>query len=325
MTALLIRLGLALAIIVGISNRVQAEGSALADAMNDLRWGMNEYEVSLYLQSRLKSLYEARIKKASSGEKARLEGELKSRLRDIQRERVEFTGNSTRYDRGLIAYEFTHNNQESMMVVRDEKSTNYYFFINNSLWKWYKAYEQSAFRNKNFKQVSTAFEGKFGRGNRKEVERVPGAGPRPVIEWRDRHTRLRALDESETYGQYCLVFEDLALVGQIAGMRVNRDSRFAAIKPAKKKAEPERDTAQVEEAVSTKETAAAKNSKTKKSVFDQEKRDETDAEYEARKQRIVDQQNAANRKKFEKKVAEKRAKVLESLKGLEENDPLSGL
>jgi hypothetical protein len=329
MKRLLIYINLALILTVAFSSRAAAAGSAVAKAMNDVRWGMSEYELALYLQTRIKAQYSARIKKASGFEKHRLEQEVQSRLQDIQRDRVAFDGQRTRWDSGLIAYEFTHNNGETMMVDRDNNSINFYFFINRNLWKWYKAYNREAFRGKNFKQVLALFENDLGRGIRKEVERVPGAGTRPIVEWRDRDTRARALDESEEHGQYCLVFEDLSTVAQLASYRISPDKRFAKLTAAKtKKAaqeQPVPTSAPSRVAATNSEKPQAADSKARKSVFVEQPKSETKEEYDARRQRILEQRAGANRKRNEQKLADKRAQALDSLKGLDNNDPLGGL
>lgn len=327
MKRLLIYFNLALILTVGFSSRAAAAGSTVAKAMNDLRWGMTEYELTLFLQTRIKAQYAARIKKAAGQQKHQLEQEAQSRLQDLQKGRVAFDGQGTRWDSGLVAYEFTHNNGEFMLVTRDDNSTNFYFFINRTLWKWYKAYNREAFRGKNYKQVLAAFEDKLGKGIRKDVERVPGAGRRPVVEWRDRDTRVRAVDESEAHGRYCLVFEDLSTIGQLASYRLSPDSRFAKLRTAKPKAAPQEPT----EPAPSRETAAKSekpqkvDSKARKSVFAEQPKSETNDEYEARRQRILEQREGANRRRYERKVAEKQAQALDSLKGLDNNDPLGGL
>jgi len=67
MKRLLTHLGLALLLVITFSSNAAAAGSAIAEAMNDLRWGMNENEVTLYLRHRLKTLYEAKIRKRPIG------------------------------------------------------------------------------------------------------------------------------------------------------------------------------------------------------------------------------------------------------------------
>ena len=244
----------------------------------------------------------------------------------IKKSHVQFDGQRTQWDSGLIAYEFTHNNDESMLVAKDDNSTNFYFFINDSLWKWYKAFERNAFRGKNFKQVSSGLEKRFGSGFRKEAESVTGSGMRPVIEWRDRNTRLRAVDETGEHGRICLIFADTSMVGQIASMRLNPDKRLAKLRARKPKRRIEEETSNKSyETVASKPKAQPTQTKPRKSVFAHEARSETDAEYEARKKRVLEQRAEAERKKYERKKAAKRAKALEGLKGLEDSDPLSGL
>src|SRR5690606_8872298 len=41
------------------------------------------------------------------------------------------------------------------------------------------------------------------------------------LEWQDRHTRLRAVDQTRFYGFYCLVFEDRATLARLDQLRTN--------------------------------------------------------------------------------------------------------
>jgi hypothetical protein len=326
MKRLLTHISLAMLLVVSFSSSAAAAGSAIAKAMNDLRWGMSENEVTLYLKHRLKTLYKAKMKNASESQKDRLKQEARSRFEAIKKSRVRFDGQRTRWDSGLIAYEFTHNNDESMLVAKDDNSTNFYFFINDSLWKWYKAFDRNAFQGKNFKRVSSGLERRFGRGYRKEAESVPGAGMRPVVEWRDRNTRLHAVDETDEHGRICLVFADASIVGQIASMRLNPDKRLAKLRAKKpKKRIVEEDSDQSYETVASNTEAQPTKSKSPKSVFAHEARSETDEEYEARKKRVLAKRADAERRKYERQKAAKRAKALEGLRGLEDSDPISGL
>ncbi len=326
MKRLLTHISFALLLVLCFSSSAAAAGSAIAQQMKDLRWGMSENEVMMYLKHRLKTLYKKKMMNASQAKKQQLKQEARSRFEAIKNSRVRFDGKRTRWDRGLIAYEFSHNNDESMLVAKDDNSTNFYFFINDSLWKWYKAYDRHAFRGKNFKRVSSGLEKRFGRGYRKEAESVPGAGMRPVVEWRDRNTRLHAVDETDEHGRVCLVFADTSMVGQIASMRLNPDKRLAKLKAKKpKRRVVEQDTNQSYETVASNTKAQPTKSKSRKSVFAHEARSETDEEYEARKKRVLEKRAEAERKKYERKKAAKRAKALEGLRGLEDSDPISGL
>ena len=59
--------------------------------------------------------------------------------------RLVFRGTSTGWDVSFLRGEFTHGNDESMLVMRDENSQNFYFFFGGKLWKWYKAFDAEVF------------------------------------------------------------------------------------------------------------------------------------------------------------------------------------
>jgi hypothetical protein len=122
--------------------------------------------------------------------------------------------------------EFTHHNGEAMLVVRDGNSQNFYFFIGDRLWKWYKAFDAAVFEGQPFDQFAAALQGRFGDAEEKQGALREGAEERRWLEWHHgdarAHTRLRAVDENEFFGFYCLVFENMATVDDLPNLRTNR-------------------------------------------------------------------------------------------------------
>ena len=113
--------------------------------------------------------------------------------------------------------EFTHNNDESMLVVRDENSQNFYFFIGGKLWKWYKAFDAAVFPAGNFATFAGAVAAPLRQGaSTRKASFAPGEGERHWLEWQDKQTRLRAVDQTDFYGFYCLVFEEKATLDNLA-------------------------------------------------------------------------------------------------------------
>ena len=108
-----------------------------------------------------------------------------------------------------------------MLVIKDDNSQNFYFFIGGRLWKWYKAFDAAVFPADNFGTFSTAVQKKFGTARDAEGELRPGAGKRHWLEWQDDKTRLRAVDETDFYGFYSLVFEDKGTLDNLARLRSN--------------------------------------------------------------------------------------------------------
>jgi hypothetical protein len=108
-------------------------------------------------------------------------------------------------------------------VVKDFNSQNFYFFIDGKLWKWYKALDSKVFGGKGYNAFASALQRKFGEAKQIEGELVPGAEKRKWLEWEDRKTRLRAIDQTSFYGFFCLVFEEKDTVDRITGKLRQRE------------------------------------------------------------------------------------------------------
>ena len=137
---------------------------------------------------------------------------------------MRFNGRTTGWDVSFIRDEFTHGNQEAMLASVDENSQNFYFFIGDRLWKWYKAFNADVFQGKTFAQFAQAVQGRFGSARERSGELVQGGGERHWLEWQDPNTRLRAVDNTRFYGFYCLVFEDKGTLSQLDAAPGQHDS-----------------------------------------------------------------------------------------------------
>ena len=198
----------------------------ISKSMGAVKWGMNKKQVMKYFITRVKDEYRPLVAKTHDAvEEDRLRQEASEKIKAIRDGYVEFNGRSTGWDVSFLKGEFTHNNGESMLVVRDDNSQNFYFFIDGKLWKWYKAFDANVFPSGNFKRFAGAVTRKFGDAKPAEGEPAPGVGKRRWLEWQDKQTRLRAVDQSSFYGFYCLVFEEKNTVKRLASLRTNvRDS-----------------------------------------------------------------------------------------------------
>ena len=115
--------------------------------------------------------------------------------------------------------EFSQNNNESMLVMRDENSQNFYFFIGDKLWKWYKAFDSAVFPAGGFANFAGAVQNRFGEAKEVHGALRPGDDERHWLEWQDKTSRLRAVDQTAFYGFYCLVFEEKDTVNNLARLR----------------------------------------------------------------------------------------------------------
>ena len=207
----------------GGSAQEAPQSGAIAGAMGDLKWGMTREQVVEYFTSALRDKYKPLLAKASGAlEEDKLRARQKDELNKLKSTLVDFNGKKTGWDVSFLKGEFTHYNAESLFVVTDDTSENYYFFIQNKLWKWYKAFNAEAFEGKSFEQFSEAVQARYGKAQVREGEATHGGGKQKWLEWQDAGRRLRAVDNKQFYGFYSLVFEDKATLRRLPELRTSK-------------------------------------------------------------------------------------------------------
>lgn len=304
-----------------------ARATPIAESMGDLRWGLNAQDVERFLVRKVKERADEELRKAKGAKRSAIESKRDQQVRQIEESLVHFDGRS-RFDSGPVADQFTHGNDEAMLAYDDGKSRNYYFFIGDHLWKWYKSFPAKDFGGKDFKRFQKSITKKYGSGRVKSGEMYPGTGEeRQWIEYLDRNTRLRAVDKTSPHGEYGLVFEEMATVRDLASMRTqsggpNRPRMAAARRSAPEPAADERAERPSREVASS---STASRSKYRSIDDDSDQRGETRAEYEARKKKVLAEEKSKDRAVFERKQDKKQGKTLDTLAGIDDDDPLSGM
>lgn len=195
----------------------------IAPALGELEWGWSKQKVIRHFTTEIRESYRPRLSKAPGAiEEDRLRHEMNSEIRRLRESYVEFRGRITGHDSGFLREEFTHNNREAMLRLQTERSDDYYFFINNRLWKWYRAFNTQVFAGADFEQFSGALQGRFGEGRERRGSLSEGGASMHWVEWQDENTRLRAVDNNQFYGFYCLVFEHKSTLENLATLRRNK-------------------------------------------------------------------------------------------------------
>jgi hypothetical protein len=284
-----------------------ASSNAIAGALGNLRWGMSDREVRTAL-------------------KAKISG------KDLAY--VEFDGKPNHWDSTPVAEEYTHGNEEAMLSYKDtDHSENYYFFIGGQLWKWVKVYPTAAFGGHDASRFSAKIRDRFGSGRDKQGEVNPGSGQSyPFVEFLDRNTRLRAVDKSQQQDKYVLMFEAMDTVRSLASLRSNtirratvKRSGAVASGPAPSRVEaPASTIPKAQKADSSGGALASKGGKGKKSIFADEQGGDSEADYNAKKQRVQAEAREKQRHTYERQQESKKGKILDDLAGMDDDDPLSG-
>ncbi len=201
----------------------------IAQELGALRWGINHEQVMESFRQSIRASYAPRMRNLGTVEQYRMVELRDAEIRAIERTYVEFDGATPhrRWDTSFIGEEYTHNNNESMLVYEDTRGNReFFFFINDRLWKRVQARNTAGARI-NFDDFATQLETIFGSGRRVMD------GPRlRTIEWRDDTSRLHIVDATTFYNAFCLVYEESATVAQLTTLRRNvpvRTTRTATV------------------------------------------------------------------------------------------------
>jgi hypothetical protein len=200
--------------------------SGLEQSMGEIRWGWTPKQVYRHLKEGIESSYQEAISKATDAiEEDRLRHRMAEEYGQIRDSFFEFDGTPSAYDSGYLKGEFTHNNGESLLRVRTENTQDYFFFINDRLWKRYRAFDASVFEGATFDQFGQALQQRYGKATKKSGPLLPGGGTVRWYEWKEPRILARAVDNTEFYGFYCLILQDPKTTAQLDRLRKNKPTQ----------------------------------------------------------------------------------------------------
>jgi hypothetical protein len=183
-----------------------------------VQWGWTRQRTLRFLREALEAEYEPIIRDAPGAiEEDNARAEMGRAVRRIMDSYFEFNGTVSGHDSNNLRGEFTHNNQEAMMQRRTAEADDYYFFIQNRLWKQYRQFLPSVVAGTSFEDFGAQMIERFGPSQIQEGQLYETIGRETRwYEWRDQTTRLRFVDNGHTYA---LVYEDLATVANLTELR----------------------------------------------------------------------------------------------------------
>ncbi len=197
--------------------------SALEASMGEIQWGWSPKQVYRHLKKDIEESYKEPISKTTDAiEEDRLRHKVAEEARQIRDSYFEFDGTPSAYDSGYLKGEFTQKNGESLLQVRTKNTHDFFFFINDKLWKRYRAFDASVFEGATFTQFGNALQQRYGKARKKSGVLVPGTEPTQWYAWKEPRVLARAVDNNEFYGFYCLVLEDPKTVARLDKLRKNK-------------------------------------------------------------------------------------------------------
>jgi hypothetical protein len=199
-----------------------AQASApISNALGELRWNMNKDELLKVLKARIQRDFEERIKvERDVLRQDALYQEAKNRFQRVRQGFVTFDARKNGWDVSPIADEFRRGTGESMLVVDDGASREYYFFIRGQLWKWYRELKPEA--NAGYDQVADLMREQYGKAGTRQIQDAESGTSRAGLSWTDASTRATLIRRG---AETCIVFEARAVLAQLAELRKDAVSR----------------------------------------------------------------------------------------------------
>ena len=200
--------------------------SALEQSMGEIQWGWTPKQVYRQLKQEIEARYQEPISKTTDAiEEDRLRYKMADETRQIRDSFFEFDGTASAYDSGYLRGEFTHDNGEALLRVRTTSTQDYFFFINDKLWKRYRAFDASVFEGASFDEFGKALQQRYGKAKKRSGPLHAGGEPKQWYEWREARVLAKAVDNNEFYGFYCLILEDPKTVAQLAKLRKSEPAK----------------------------------------------------------------------------------------------------
>jgi hypothetical protein len=201
---------------------------AVTEQMEGLEWGMTWKKVISVFEQKVKDKY-AKELSATAGD-ALAEDQVRTKMlremRKLKDSFIEFKGQRTGYEAGMIADELTHNNGESMLQWDAGKYVEYLFFFNGRFWKRLRSFRKDSFStNITFPMFLGTLEDRFGTG----LETFTDDGEIDKVMWRDETTYVAALDRSKFYGAFGLRFTAAVTETYIDRLRTNKGRDTGAV------------------------------------------------------------------------------------------------
>jgi hypothetical protein len=207
------------------AGKVQAADAdaEVAKALGQLRWGMSSKELLAMFKARLRAEYEHKSKlERDILRQDALYQEASARYDTIKSNLFQFDDKKNGWDVSTIAAEFRRGSRESMLVVRSAQSNDYYFFIHDKLWKWYREIEPSHAGAAGFDGLAEMMQGQLGAVAQQHLARTDGGPTLPGLAWDATTTRVTLLQRGATA---CLIFEAQHTLAELPALRQNAIAR----------------------------------------------------------------------------------------------------
>lgn len=187
----------------------QRKAGDLSSVLGDVKWGDSKDVVLKKMKAQL--MAEARKDAGKSKDPLlmqRARKEALDRYNEAEKTYTRLEGQSTGYEISIIGDEFSANNGEAFIRVKDSVAQRFYFFVDGAFYKLVVAYNASYLRDTNFESFVALSARKYGRPTAAEYDDIRGEEQLALVTWEDPETALAVKNKKELFDTYTMAFSD---------------------------------------------------------------------------------------------------------------------
>ncbi len=186
----------------------KVERPQLADVLGEIKWGDSKEDVLKKMKSSMKK---GLIQKKGSRDMVALQRKRKAimdRHAKAKKSYKPLSGDDTGYEVSVISDEFSSNNGEAFLQIKDKVAKRFFFFIDGRLYKLVVAYNSSYLKRTGFSSFVASSAQKYGRPAKAEYSEINGKDRLSLVRWVDRGTQLDIKNKRELFATYTMSFAD---------------------------------------------------------------------------------------------------------------------
>ena len=184
------------------------KSSELAKVLGDVKWGDSKDTVLKKMKTQL--MAEARKDPRVKKDPLLMQKARKTAIDRHKKAEKSFTrlAGDTGYEVSVIGDEFSSDNGESFIRVKDQVAQRFYFFVDGALYKLVVAYNAAYLRGIDFESFVANAARKYGRPTSAEYDDIRGEEQLALVSWEDPETSLHVKNKKELFDTYTMAFTD---------------------------------------------------------------------------------------------------------------------
>jgi hypothetical protein len=219
----------------GASKAHAADARAVGELAGKFKWGMSPEEAQKLIGEGIHAKYADMIKKEPDVYKQdQLRKDETDEIQKVKDSYVKFDGISPgtkEWGTSIVQTEFAPRNDESMMTLWEKDQRRFLFFWHDKLYKQYIAFnaEHPVFAGKSFDDFAKLIQNRYGPAEMKFAQMKTKQDMKlDHLEWpASGDYQLYAIDQSEFYGNFCLVLFNPSVAKQVDAARSEHNTKPA--------------------------------------------------------------------------------------------------